>query len=270
MTRHDAPLNDISDLNSMAVRSAAQVHVYFVLFLAFWRLNWAWKLVTGATLVLLTVYYLPWPFEASVGALWVDALFSAAAALLSAVLIPTPTKAKTCITCYFFCLVAIPFGVLGYARVYIPQTDFPLGICLAAMLALSLCIVQLIVCPHAFTYDVLFPSSVFIWAMIAPDIRFLPVSLALGITVVAFAFREEFVRRKQKRAHSDEDDDYLEGSWSVSNGNYQSDSSHSSFSSEEEEEEREAELQRKRRQSTISQRKTTVDSDDFEIKLNFS
>jgi len=180
----------------MAVRSAAQVHLYFALFLAFWRLNWSWKLLTGTVAVILAVYYLPWPFDASHGALWVDALFSACCALLSSRLIPTEEKGKPCKLCYFFCLVAIPAGVLGYASVYIPQTNFPLGIYLATMVATGLCTVLAIACPHALSYWVLIPGSVFIWAMIAPNIRFLPVSLAFGLSIAMFAFREESLQKR--------------------------------------------------------------------------
>jgi hypothetical protein len=179
----------------MPVRSAAQVHLYFVLFLAFWKLDWLWKAVVGSVAVLMAVYYLPWPFDASHGALWVDALFSAGCALVSSLLIPSEREGKPCKLCYFFCLLAIPAGVLGYASVYIPQTNFPLGVYLAAMVAAGLCTVQAIACPGALTHYVLLPGSAFVWAMIAPNIRFLPVSLALGACVAVFAFREESLQR---------------------------------------------------------------------------
>ena len=190
----------------MPVSSAAQIHLYVTLFLAFWRIDWIWKMVTGAVSVVLAVYYIPWPFAASHGTLWIDALFALTCALISSALIPAPDEKKTpCNLCYFFCLVAIPAAVLGYASVYIPQTNFPLGIYLAAMAAAGLCTVQAIACPSSLSYAVLLPGSAFFWGMIAPDVRFLPVSLAFGLSVASFAFREESMRKhrssKKKQNH---------------------------------------------------------------------
>lgn len=151
--------------------------------------------------------------------------------------------------------MAIPFGVLGYASVYIPQTHFPLGIYLAAMVAAALCTVQMIVCDHAFTFVMILPGLAFIWAMIAPNVRFLPVSLTLGIIVLAFAFAVE--REVEFLWHQDRTKE-TRGEWKA-HTDYGEDDSDSTLEDSDEYE------MRKESEQMLYRRKPA--NDDIELKL---
>ena len=170
----------------MAARSSLQLSVFFILFLVFWRIqSRIWRCVSALTLLVFVVYYKSWSFEATHGELWVDAGVATACAIAASFFVPKPDENSACGICYFFVLFAVPVALLHYADAFVPQTGFAVGIYLSAMVVAALCTLHDITCPKSYNLHVVRPATVFLWAMIAPDIRFFPVPMALAVTILS-------------------------------------------------------------------------------------